>query len=70
MSYKIIAEPDQYLAGELRGILCSAAANTLQKPPGWNPLSETKFNELLKQLAQRSFEEGMRFQEILTKGKQ
>ena len=56
---KIICEPDNLLAGEIRALFCQEA---ISKPKeGYNPLVSTRFNALLDSITQAAFEEGLNF---------
>jgi hypothetical protein len=56
---KIICKPCLDTASEIRTLFCRVSAQ--KHPDGYNPLSDTKFNELLDRIAQVAFDEGMRF---------
>jgi hypothetical protein len=61
---EIKCSPSQSLALEIRTLFCREST---KKPNGDNPLSTTNFNELLNQIAQAAFEEGLIFRQKFPK---
>lgn len=50
-------EPSTY---QIRGLFCTESAKNNKEDR--NPLMETKFNELLNQIAQKAFDEGREYE--------
>ena len=57
---KVFCHPDGNKVQSLRTLFCIEAKE--KRPDEYNPLAETEFNNLLDEIVQEAFDDGIRYQ--------